>query len=112
MIYHGCMVPNTSVHLPGYEEVVPLATREDKAQGKQEGIMLSRGFVPAKYKNPNDRVRIEDVTSQTYIGFVSKLDELSSGGFFGGNTSKHGKHDFTHANLLDFADASEFANKS
>jgi hypothetical protein len=35
--------------------------------------MLSKGFVPAKFKNPNDRVRIEDVTKQTFNGYVSKL---------------------------------------
>lgn len=104
------MVPNTSVELSGYEEVVPLVTKE--SDDKQEGIMLSKGFLPSQYRDPNSRVRIEDVTQQTFVGYVSKLDELSDSSFGSGNVSKYRKHDFTHANLLDFADASEFSNKS
>ena len=68
--------------------------------------MLSKGFLPLQFKDPNSRVRIEDVTKQTYVGFVSRLDELSSSSFGDGNVSKYRKHDFTHANLHDFADAS------
>ena len=74
--------------------------------------MFSKGFVPAAFKELSNRVRIEDVTKQTFNGYVSRLEELSDGGLFEGNVSTYRKHDFTHANLLDFADASDFANKS
>jgi len=43
---------------PGYEQVVPLVTREDKNYKNRMGFLFNLGFVPEKVRNPTCRSRI------------------------------------------------------
>jgi len=43
---------------PGYEQVVPLVTREDKNYKNRMGFLFNLGFVPESVRHPTCRSRI------------------------------------------------------
>lgn len=86
-------------------------TKESKAGVTQFGYMFSKGFIPAEFKDPGDRARIEETDPQTFTGFLSKLDELKDHGFMAGNSTSLSKREFSHSNLKDFAEASGLKNQ-
>jgi hypothetical protein len=53
--------------------VVPLVAQESEDRVERQGIIFSKGFIPARMMDVGKRYRIEDVTRQTFIGFVSVL---------------------------------------
>ncbi len=107
----ACLVRREVYRRPGYEYVVPLVTKESKAGVTQYGYMFSKGFLPVEWKEPGNRMRIEDTDPQTFEGFVSRLDELSEHRFMEGNSIPQIKREFSHANMKDFAEASGLKNK-
>jgi len=68
-----------------------LVTREDKNFKNRMGFLLSVGFVPEKVRHPTTRSRIEDVDRQKFIGFLSKLSDLSNDQYFNGNAYQKGR---------------------
>lgn len=95
----------------GFEEVVPLVTREDKNHKNRHGLLFSLGFVPSQVRDPTCRHRIERVDRQRFVGFVSKLSELSNKTLFNGNAYQSGRLQFYRSDLEDMGKSSQFINK-
>jgi cytochrome oxidase assembly protein ShyY1 len=95
----------------GYEQIVPLVTREDKNHQKRYGLLFSLGFVPYIVKHPTCRQRIEKVDRQKFVGFVSKMTDLKNDSFFQGNAYQAGRLLYTCADLEDMAKSSELLNR-
>lgn len=76
---------------PGYEQVVPLVTREDKNFKNRMGFLFNLGFVPETVRHPTCRSRIERVERQQFLGFVSRMSELSNDQYFNGNAYQAGR---------------------
>lgn len=72
---------------------------------------MSRGFLPYKYRHIGDRERIEDVSRQTFVGFVSQLDELKEHGWLQGNAYQDGRQLYSYANLDDLSKTTNFLNR-
>lgn len=106
-----CLVPHFSNGFDGFEYVVPLLVKEDADRSNPQGLLLSKGFIPRAFRDAANRYRIEDTSNQKFIGFVSKLPELSSHSIMEGNSTNEEKRDFTHADTQDFVNASGFINK-
>ena len=49
------------------------------------------GWVPMKVRDPSTRSRIERVDRQKFVGFVSKMSELSNKQMFNGNAPRRGR---------------------
>ena len=73
--------------------------------------MLSLGFVPHDLRHPSCRERIERVDRQKFIGFVSKLDELSNKTLFTGNAYHKGRTYYKNADMEDLGKSSELLNQ-
>jgi hypothetical protein len=71
---------------------------------------LSRGFLPYIFRDITTRYRIENANHQKFVGFVSRLPELSNNSLFDGNSIDETKRGFTSADTQDFAKASGFVN--
>lgn len=106
-----CLIPRNVNGAGGFEYVLPLVARENEARDKREGLILSRGFLPYKYRHIGDRERIEDVSRQTFVGFVSQLEELQDHGFLEGNAYQDGRQQFTYANIDDISKTTNFLNR-
>ena len=63
-------------------------------------------------REPGLRYRIENAKKQTFVGFVSQLEELQNTNFLKGNSTYEGKLKFNCADCEDFAKAAGFVNKS
>lgn len=96
---------------PGYEQVVPLVTREDKNFQNRMGFLFNLGFVPESVRHPTCRSRIERVDRQKFLGFVSKMSELSNDQYFNGNAYQAGRELFNNADLEDMGKRSELLNR-
>lgn len=107
-----CLVPREVYGRPGYEYVVPLVTDEAPGTGKQNGVILSKGFMQQEWANPTYRWRIENTLEQTFEGYISDLSELKGHGFLDGNATDLEKINFTHSDMKEFAEASGFENKA
>lgn len=69
-------IASTEYKIKGYEEVVPLVTREDKQHQNRQGLLFNLGWLPEVVRHPTCRSRIERVDRQRFVGFVSKMSEL------------------------------------
>ena len=96
---------------PGYEQVVPLVTREDKNYKNRMGFLFNLGFVPQSVRHPTARSRIQKVDRQRFIGFVSKMSELSNDDIFNGNAYQTGRQLFNNSDLEDMGKRSELVNR-
>jgi len=108
---NACLVPHVANGADGFEYVVPLLVRENKDRSNPEGLIVSKGFIPFSVKDPGTRYRIENAKKQTFVGFVSQLDELKNTSLLKGNTTTEGKLKFTSSDCEDFAKAAGFVNK-
>ena len=70
------------------------------------------GWVPAKFRHPTTRSRIERVSRQKFVGFVSKMSELRNKQMFNGNAYQKGRALYNCADLEDMAKGSELLNKN
>ncbi len=95
----------------GYEYVVPLLVQEAEDRSHQQGLLLSKGFLPFEFKSPGQRWRIEDVDKQTFTGYVSKLTELSNSSLTQGNATNERRNHYTCADLEDFVQTAGFVNQ-
>lgn len=68
-----------------------MVTREDKNFKNRMGFLLNLGFVPESVRHPASRSRIERVDKQKFIGFLSKMSELSNDQYFNGNAYQPGR---------------------
>lgn len=96
----------------GYEEVVPLVTREDKNYQNRQGLLFNLGFIPSSVRNPTCRQRIERVDRQKFVGFVSQMSDLSNRSLFSGNAYQRGRLLFTCSDLQDMSRGSELGNSA
>jgi hypothetical protein len=87
-----------------------LLVKEDKDRSNAQGLIFSRGFLPYYFKDIGTRYRIENATQQTFVGFVSRLPELSNSSLLKGNSTDETKRQFTNADCQDFAKAAGFIN--
>lgn len=55
------------------------------------GFLFNLGFVPQSVRHPTCRLRIQRVDRQNFVGFVSKLSELSNDRYFNGNAYQPGR---------------------
>lgn len=69
------------------------------------------GWVPNQVKHATCRSRIEDVSRQRFVGFVSKLSELKNKQLFNGNAYQKGRLLYNNADLEDMGKSSELENK-
>ena len=83
----------------GFEYVVPLVAKENQDRTDPQGIIFSKGFIPHQFKNSDYRPRIEDVSRQTFIGFVSTLEELQNNSIWSGNAYQDGRLHYSCADL-------------
>lgn len=95
----------------GYEEIVPLVTREDEKHENRQGLLFNRGWVPFQVKSPTCRIRIERVDRQKFVCFVSRLSELKNKQWFNGNAYQKGRAFYTCADLEDMGKTSELLNQ-
>jgi hypothetical protein len=95
----SCFVPRREFDQFGYEAVMPLVTREDKNYQNRYGLLFSLGFVPSHVKDVTCRQKIENVSRQKFVGFVSRLDELKNTSWFQGNAYQAGRLFYTNADL-------------
>lgn len=56
-------------------------------------------------------MRIENVHPQTFVGFVSTMDDLGQKGLFDGNAYQDGRLRYSHADLEDMARSSQLKNR-
>lgn len=70
------------------------------------------GWVPAKVRHPTTRSKIERVDRQKFIGFVSKMSELSNKQMFNGNAYQKGREFYNCADLEDMGKGCELLNKN
>ena len=105
----SCMIPRFVHGVKAFESVVPLVTRENY-DGSREGLIIALGYYPYIYRHIGDRFRIENVLPQTFIGFVSTLDDLKDRDFLDGNAYQPGRLKYSHANLDDIGRGSELKN--
>ena len=98
-------------NIAGFEEVLPLVTREDKDHKNRQGLLFSMGWVPSRYRHPTCRLRIEKVDRQRFVGFVSRMSELSNKQMFNGNAYQKGRELYNCADLEDMGKACELLNK-
>lgn len=73
--------------------------------------MFSKGFMPVQFQSVGMRARIEDVSKQTFIGFVSQLSELKNKSLWSGNAYQSGRLKYTCADFEDFVKSAGFVNK-
>jgi hypothetical protein len=105
-------VQNREFDTDGFEEVVPLVTREDKNYNNRQGLLLSMGWLPKKFRSPSCRHRIERVDRQRFVGFVSKLSDLSNKQYFNGNAYQKGRDFYANADIEDMVKSSDLENKA
>ena len=67
--------------------------------------------MPSQVRDPTCRHRIERVDRQRFVGFVSKLSELSSRTIFNGNAYQPGRLQFYRSDLEDMGKTSQFINR-
>lgn len=67
-------------------------------------------MIPFAAREPGIRYRIQNANRQTFVGFVSQLEEFKNTSFTQGNTSLEGRLKFTSADTQDFAKAAQFVN--
>lgn len=106
-----CNIPAFRFNQPGYMEVLPLVTREDKNHQNRQGLILNMGWIPESVRNPTSRLRIERVDRQKFTCFVSRLDELRNHTWFRGNAYHQGRRYYTCADLEDLGKSSELLNR-
>ena len=53
-----CLVPNIVNGADGFEYIVPLLVKEDADRSNQQGLILSKGFLPYNFKDIGTRYRI------------------------------------------------------
>ncbi len=94
---NSCLVPHTSNGGEGFEYVVPLLVKEEADRSNPQGLIVSKGFIPYSMREPGLRYRVENARTQSFVGFVSQLDELKNTQFTQGNTTQQGKLKFTCA---------------
>ena len=63
------------------------------------GFLFNLGFVPTSFRHPTCRNRIERVDRQKFVGFVSRMTELSNDQIFNGNAYQTGRELFNNADL-------------
>jgi hypothetical protein len=102
----GRPIPRLAINIPrhdfeqiGFEQVVPLVTREDKNHQNRYGLLFSLGFVPNSVRHPTCRQRIDRVDRQKFVGFVSRLSELKNNTFLSGNAYQAGRVFYSNADL-------------
>ena len=64
------------------------------------------GWVPNQVRHPSARLRIERVDRQKFVGFVSKLSELSNKQYFNGNAYQKGRVFYNSSDLEDMGKSS------
>ena len=96
---------------PGFEEVVPLVTREDKNHQNRQGLLFNRGWVSAKFRHPTTRAFMERVDRQKFVCFVSKMSHLSNKQWFNGNAYQKGRELFNNADIEDLGKRSGLLNR-
>lgn len=69
------------------------------------------GWIPSHMRSPSCRPRIERVDRQKFVGFVSKLSELSNKQYFNGNAHQKGRLYYNNADLEDMGKSSELQNQ-
>ena len=69
------------------------------------------GWIPFQMRSPSCRPRIEKVNRQKFVGFVSKLSELSNKQSFNGNAYHKGRLYYNNADLEDMGKSSELQNQ-
>ena len=85
--------------------------KEDDDRQNQQGLLLSKGWMPGKFRSPVSRYKMENVSEQTFLGFVSQLPELQNNSFIHGNARQYGRLKYTCADMNDFTDSTGFVNK-
>lgn len=68
--------------------------------------------MPEKMRHPAQRLRLEDAGEQEFLGFVSNLSELQDLAHVKGNATHPNRVLYYTADLKDFAESSEFLNRS
>lgn len=104
-------IASTEYKIKGYEEVVPLVTREDKNHQNRQGLLFNLGWLPEVVRHPTCRSRIERVDRQQFVGFVSKMSELRNQQCFNGNAYQKGRLFYNNADLQDMGKSSELNNR-
>lgn len=95
----------------GFEYIVPLCAREDKNFKNQQGLVVSKGWIPFSARHPGIRYRVENFKHQTFVGFVSQLPEYQKSQIFEGNAPNQDRLKYTAANCEDFAVSTGFTNQ-
>lgn len=107
------LIPSNFKGEAGFEYVVPLCTKETAEGDPIEGVLLNKGFIPEYYGHVAHRMKIENsFKPETFIAYVSKLDEHQEHGIFkGGNEPVElNRNKWTYADLEDMAKTSGFVN--
>jgi len=98
------LIPCYQYGLKGYQYIVPLVTKEDENGDNQEGILLNKGFIPESEREIPNRLRLEDVSPQTFTAYVSKLEEYQCKTIFGeGNLAKLEGNRWNSASFIDMS---------
>lgn len=105
------LVPRTVDGYFGYDYIVPLITKDTEDGSEEYGVLLNKGWIPHEYASPNKRYKIENVEEQTFVGYVSRNEDLERQGIFDGNVPDARFNKWTHVFLPDMAKASGFKNQ-
>lgn len=73
-------------------------------------MLLSQGFIPFIFQHIGSRYRIENVQRQTFVGYVSRLEDLGDRGI-SGNAVQQGRQLYSQANIDDIAETSGLKNR-